>query len=84
MARKKKLQTEEELPAAVVMDEQLLLEENPELKEAGVEVGSPIELVEPPEELPNGVFRKQEVDINGRKYNKFWRIDGTEYVELIG
>lgn len=33
--------------------------------------------------LPEGVFKKEVVEINGRKYNKFWHTNGTTSLELL-
>ena len=65
-----------ELPE--VVDEQLL-EENPELEEAGVEVGSRIDFIE-----PVSVVEKVDyvvVTKGVKEYKKFSRPDGTTYLE---
>lgn len=58
-----------------------------------VKAGSVIEPALPPpvaepvaikEFLPEGVFKKEVVDLNGRKYNKYYRKDGTTNLELLG
>ena len=34
--------------------------------------------------LPKGVLKIEEVEINGKRYKKFWRSNGTTDVTLIG
>jgi len=59
------------------------------VREESVQAVSESEQVEQPTapvpevKLPDGVLRIEEVEVNGRKFNKFWKSDGTTYLELL-
>lgn len=82
LKKSKKLKTEkaEKSNVPVVLEPELV---------SGVSEPEPMQVVQEPMQivqevkLPEGVLKKEEVEVNGKKYYKLWKDDGTTYLEAV-